>query len=314
MLAYLPQYKTTTLSVTGGIDATQTTGIVLADVTGIDITKPGIICVGYAVPLVIDDIEFIAYTSINGSNELVGVTRGYEGITAKVFDNQAVIGYSISKSHINNIIDALLEEHAEDGTHDATKVVKMTGDQTVAGVKTFTSPVINTGISGTAIVDEDTMSSDSAVKLPTQQSVKAYVDAKKTLTSSDDHIVLTPGTSKLVKISVLRQDDTTNSYKNNSVILTGYGVINGTGSANPYKAETVTFGITFAAAPIVICSGAGRGSVGAGSLNSPWSDYFVATPGSISTTNFVANVFRSPGVTNLDSFDYVYTWIAIGVL
>lgn len=42
--------------------------------------------------------------------------------------------------------------------------------------KTLTSPVINTGISGTAIVDEDTMTSNSDTKVPTQQSVKAYVD------------------------------------------------------------------------------------------------------------------------------------------
>ncbi len=41
--------------------------------------------------------------------------------------------------------------------------------------KTLTSPVINTQITGTAIVDEDNMASDSAVKVPTQQSVKAYV-------------------------------------------------------------------------------------------------------------------------------------------
>lgn len=43
--------------------------------------------------------------------------------------------------------------------------------------KTLTSPVINTDISGTAILDEDTMSSDSATQLATQQSIKAYVDA-----------------------------------------------------------------------------------------------------------------------------------------
>ena len=36
---------------------------------------------------------------------------------------------------------------------------------------------INGSIGGTAIVDEDDMASDSATKVPTQQSVKAYVDA-----------------------------------------------------------------------------------------------------------------------------------------
>ena len=42
--------------------------------------------------------------------------------------------------------------------------------------KTLTSPVFNTGVSGTAVLDEDDLSSDSATKIATQQSIKAYVD------------------------------------------------------------------------------------------------------------------------------------------
>ena len=42
--------------------------------------------------------------------------------------------------------------------------------------KTLTSPVINTSVSGTAFLDEDTLSSDSATKLASQQSIKAYFD------------------------------------------------------------------------------------------------------------------------------------------
>jgi len=48
------------------------------------------------------------------------------------------------------------------------------GSETLTN-KTLTSPVINTGVSGTAILDEDNFSSDSATKLATQQSIKAYV-------------------------------------------------------------------------------------------------------------------------------------------
>jgi hypothetical protein len=54
----------------------------------------------------------------------------------------------------------------------------LSGAQTFTGVKTFASPVINTGISGTAILDEDNMASNSATQLATQQSIKAYVDAE----------------------------------------------------------------------------------------------------------------------------------------
>ena len=44
--------------------------------------------------------------------------------------------------------------------------------------KTLTSPVLNTSVSGTAVLDEDDMASDSATQLATQQSIKAYVDSK----------------------------------------------------------------------------------------------------------------------------------------
>ena len=43
--------------------------------------------------------------------------------------------------------------------------------------KTLTSPVLNTGVSGSAILDEDNFASNSATHLATQQSIKAYVDS-----------------------------------------------------------------------------------------------------------------------------------------
>ena len=53
--------------------------------------------------------------------------------------------------------------------------------------KTLTSPVLNTGVSGSAILDEDDLSSNSATQLATQQSIKAYVDAiSTTLTVAAD--------------------------------------------------------------------------------------------------------------------------------
>ena len=55
--------------------------------------------------------------------------------------------------------------------------VSLTGSETLTN-KTLTSPVLNTGVSGTAVLDEDNMASDSATQLATQQSIKAYVDAQ----------------------------------------------------------------------------------------------------------------------------------------
>ena len=57
---------------------------------------------------------------------------------------------------------------------DTGTTVDLTTSQALSN-KTLTSPVINTGVSGSAILDEDDFASDSATKLATQQSIKAYV-------------------------------------------------------------------------------------------------------------------------------------------
>ena len=75
------------------------------------------------------------------------------------------------------------QPHSADVTNTLT--LPAGGDQELAGTiatqtftnKTLTSPVLNTGVSGTAIKDEDNMASNSATHLATQQSIKAYVDA-----------------------------------------------------------------------------------------------------------------------------------------
>lgn len=56
-------------------------------------------------------------------------------------------------------------------------VVGSSDTQTLTN-KTLTSPVLNGSLSGTGIKDEDDMSSNSDTAVPTQQSVKAYVDAQ----------------------------------------------------------------------------------------------------------------------------------------
>ena len=56
------------------------------------------------------------------------------------------------------------------------EIVGAVATQTLTN-KTLTSPVINTGVSGSAILDEDNMASNSDTQLATQQSIKAYVDA-----------------------------------------------------------------------------------------------------------------------------------------
>lgn len=59
----------------------------------------------------------------------------------------------------------------------ASGEVTLTGSQTLTN-KTLTSPVINTGVSGSAILDSDTMSGVSATTLSSSESIKAYVDTE----------------------------------------------------------------------------------------------------------------------------------------
>ena len=62
-------------------------------------------------------------------------------------------------------------------TIDTGTTADLTTSQALSN-KTLTSPVINTGVSGSAILDEDDMASDSNTKLATQQSIKAYVTSQ----------------------------------------------------------------------------------------------------------------------------------------
>ena len=90
--------------------------------------------------------------------------------------------------------------NADDIAIDST-VTTLTGSQTLTN-KTLTSPVLNGTLSGTAFLDEDTMSSDSATAVASQQSIKAYVDSQvtsyDTLAELTDTNITTPADASLL--------------------------------------------------------------------------------------------------------------------
>lgn len=151
-LLYLNQYITTTLSVVGGIDASQTTGIVVQSVSGIDTTKPGIACLTYADPLDLDNAEYIEYSAINSTTKtFTGVIRGAEGYSAKTHNNGATVAFPVSESHVNRINEKLNGNDTIDSDLDFdanTRNIKVAGlnpYRTISLTPGFLAPTTTAG-------------------------------------------------------------------------------------------------------------------------------------------------------------------------
>jgi len=117
------------------------------------------------------DREYIGYTGVSGST-LTGLSRGLGGSTDQDHSVGAVIEF---------VPDAVVHQMIADG------LASLLDASDVSAVKTglvLPSPVLNGSITGTGVKDEDDMASNSATAVPTQQSVKAYVDKPRTTTEA----------------------------------------------------------------------------------------------------------------------------------
>jgi len=133
---------------------------------------------------------------------------------SKVLDNFTIkasdIPITLDNSSAANVRDALNES------------VLITTTQTLTN-KTLTSPVINTGISGTAILDEDNMASNSNTKLATQQSIKSYVDTSVNTELVQDIVgaMFTSNTETNIDVEYQDGDGTIDLVATGSIDLTG---------------------------------------------------------------------------------------------
>ena len=139
---------------------------------------------------------------------------------------------------------------------DNTVVATLTDSQTLTN-KTLTSPVFNTGVSGSAILDDDTMSSVSATTLSSSESIKAYVDAQvdtvddlSELTGNTDGV--TEGSSNLyhttarVRAAVSGGEGITYTEGTGVIELTDQNLISGVTAGSGLSGGGATGNITVA--------------------------------------------------------------------
>lgn len=134
-------------------------GVADASVTTVPLVSANGLPTGTAVLLTIDRVDSSATKTpakmeriigVVSGNNIINCIRGIEG-TAQAHSGGAVVEIVICATNINKLIDGILVEHNQDGTH---------------------------------ILDTDvTLAANSDVKIASQKAVKTYVDAKPSLTT-----------------------------------------------------------------------------------------------------------------------------------
>ena len=142
-------------------------------------------------------------------------------------------------------------EPTADRTHtlpDANGTISLTDNADTSTNKTFTTPTItsgvfNTGVSGSAVLDEDNMASDSATKVATQQSIKAYVD-NQIDTDMDVNIASDDGSIAIVMdsetLTIAGGSNITTAATGNTVTVTLASSVATTSGSESFTNKTFT--------------------------------------------------------------------------
>jgi hypothetical protein len=130
---------------------------------------------------------FATITSLNAA-VLSGIAD--DSLTNAKLATDVKIGSNatLTTTHKTTVVGAVNEINAK----VPTGTIVGTSDTQVLTNKTLTSPVINTGVSGTAIDTDVTLAANVDTKLATQKATKAYADtkiAKSVITASGDIVI-----------------------------------------------------------------------------------------------------------------------------
>ena len=133
----------------------------------------------------------LSYDDSAGTLTITGQQGDITGIVA----GAGLTGDASSGEATLNVVGGTgITANANDIEVDTSVVTTLTGTQTLTN-KTLTSPIFNTAVSGSAVLDEDNMASNASDKIATQQSIKAYVDSQ--VASKDNTDEITEGSSNL---------------------------------------------------------------------------------------------------------------------
>ena len=119
----------------------------------------------------------------DGSN-FVSITGDITAVTSSTTPQLTVANENGPIPSFSIVTAVIADSGTGLATADQIHTFVTTGSLTLTN-KTLTSAILNTGVSGTAVLDEDNLVSDSATKLATQQSIKAYVDGVVTAQDLD---------------------------------------------------------------------------------------------------------------------------------
>jgi hypothetical protein len=153
-----------------------------------------------------DTLTFTGGTGIDTSVSGDAVTFAIDSTVATLTGSQTLTNKTITAPNVSGLQitdSSIVFEGSTNDTNETTlTVTDPTADRTITlpnatGTvslldntetltnKTLTSPVLNGTLSGSAFLDEDDLSSDSATAVASQQSIKAYVDSQVTAQDLD---------------------------------------------------------------------------------------------------------------------------------
>lgn len=113
------------------------------------------------------------------------VKNKYDATSAPTVNDDATQGYAVGSTWINITSDIMYRcVDSTTGTAIWKQIVDTNSIQTLSN-KTLISPVINTSISGSAVLDDDTFATASNTTIATSESIKAYVDSNTAVTVPD---------------------------------------------------------------------------------------------------------------------------------